>query len=288
MVVPKREVVLGLVQMTCDEDPSRNLDKAVTKIEEAAKDGAQIVSLQELFSSRYFCQSNDDRYFDLAEPLPGRTTKILAKIAREKRVVIVLSLFEKEKRSFYNTACVIDDQGRNLGKYRKLHIPDDLANHYSELYYFKPGNLGLPVFKTRYAKIGLQVCWDQWFPEGARSLALKGAEIIFYPTAIGWLGAESHEDVGQTEFNAWQTVQRGHAISNNVFVAVTNRTGREDHIQFWGGSFVADPMGRVLKEASHDHEETLITICDLGRIAEVRKDWPFLKCRRKDQYFILK
>ncbi len=284
MFQPNKEVVLGLVQMTCDEDPNKNLDKAVTRIEAAAKRGAHIVSLQELFRSRYFCQRNDDAFFDLAESIPGKTTKILAKVAREKKVVVVLSLFEKDKRTYYNTACVIDDRGRFLGKYRKLHIPDDLPNYYSERYYFKPGNLGLPVFKTRHAKIGLQVCWDQWFPEGARSLALKGAEIIFYPTAIGWPGADANSEVGRAEHDAWRTVQRSHAIANNVFVAATNRTGREEHIQFWGGSFVADPMGRVLTEASHDREETLIVSCDLGCIGDVRKDWPFLTNRRPEQY----
>lgn len=279
-----REVVLGLIQMSCAEEPLRNLDKAVSRIAEAAKQGAQIVCLQELFSSRYFCQENDKKFFALAEAVPGPTTKILEEAAKDNQVVVVASLFEKDGASYYNTACVLDVDGRFLGKYRKIHIPDDLANHYSELFYFKPGDLGTPVFETRYAKIGLQVCWDQWFPEGARSLALKGAEIIFYPTAIGWPRKEREQEIGRAEFDAWTIVQRGHAIANTVFVAAANRTGSEDHLQFWGGSFVADPLGRILKQASHDQEENLIVPCNLARIEEVRKDWPFLTCRQTEQY----
>lgn len=282
----KNEVVLGLVQMTCAEAPSQNLDKAVSRIVEAAKQGAQIVSLQELFVSRYFCQVNDRKFFDLAETVPGPSTEILSKAAKDNKVAVVASFFEKDKDCYYNTACVLDTDGRFLGKYRKVHIPDDPDNHYSELFYFRPGDLGYPVFETRFAKIGLQVCWDQWFPEGARSLALQGAEIIFYPTAIGWPVAQREQEIGKAEFDAWVTVQRGHAISNTAFVAVANRTGSEGHLQFWGGSFVADPLGRVLKRASHDREETLVVACDLGRIAEIRKDWPFLTCRRTDQYHL--
>ncbi len=280
--------------MSCAEEPAKNLDKAVSRIAEAAAQGAQIVSLQELFHSPYFCQVNDRKYFSLAEAVPGPSTEALSKIAKDKKVVVIASLFEKAPltphpspaggEGYYNTACALDADGRFLGKYRKVHIPDDPDNHYSELFYFKPGDLGYPVFETRYAKIGLQVCWDQWFPEGARSLALQGAEIIFYPTAIGWPTAQREQEIGKTEFDAWMTVQRGHAISNTTFVAATNRTGLEDHLQFWGGSFVADPVGRGLKQAPHDREETLIVTCDLGRIGEVRKDWPFLPCRRPDIY----
>ncbi len=280
-------VTLGLIQMTCDEDPAKNLDQALTRIAEASALGGQIICLQELFRSRYFCQVNDSKFLKLAESVPGPATESLQKIAKEKKVVVVASLFEKDPltpspssasgEGYYNTACVIDADGRYLGKYRKIHIPDDLANHYSEAFYFTPGDLGFPVFETRYARIGVQICWDQWFPEGARALALKGAEIIFYPTAIGWPGKQREEEIGRAEFDAWVTVQRGHAISNTVFVAAANRTGLEDHLNFWGGSFVSDPLGRVLKQASHDREENLMVACDLNRISEVRQDWPFLK-----------
>lgn len=258
-------------------DPDKNLDRTLSAITDAARKGAQIICLPELFRSRYFCQVNDPKFFELAEPVPGPTTGILSKIAKENNVVLIASLFEKEKGKYFNTACVIDADGTFLGKYRKVHVPDDGGNFYSERYYFKPGDLGSPVFETRYAKVGTLVCWDQWFPEGARALALNGAEIIFYPTSIGWQVREKGQEIGQAEFDAWRTVQRGHAISNGVFVATTNRTGLEDHLDFWGGSFVADPLGRLLGQASHDQEETLIVSCDLGRIQEVRRDWPFLK-----------
>lgn len=292
-----KSITLGLIQMPCEEDPQKNWDHTIQKIKQAARDGAQIVCLQELFLSKYFCQSNDDQFFSLAEIIPGASTEILGQIAKENKVVIVGSFFEKTVGAgsarpgaqtvplqYFNTACVIDTDGKFLGKYRKVHIPDDLPNHYSEMYYFKPGDLGVPVFETQYAKIGVQVCWDQWYPEGARTLALKGAEIIFYPTSIGWPESQRNEEIGLTEFNAWVTVQRGHAISNGVFVVACNRTGREDHLQFWGGSFVSDPLGRILKQASHDQEENLIVECDLNQIQEVRKDWPFLTCRRPDVY----
>src|SRR3990170_1084052 len=266
----KRDVVIGLVQMCCEEDPVRNLDAAIDRITAAAQKGAEIVCLQELFRSRYFCQVNDKKSFDLAEAIPGPTTELLGKIAKEKKIVIVASLYERDGQDLFNTSCVLDADGRFLGKYRKVHIPDDLPNHYSESFYFKSGNLGFPVFETRYAKIGLQVCWDQWFPEGARALALQGVEIIFYPTAIGWPNSQREEEIGKAEFDAWVTVQRGHAISNTVFVAAANRTGSEDHLQFWGGSFVTDPLGRVLKQATHDKEESLIVRCEMGQIGEVR------------------
>ena len=291
-----QKVTLGLVQMTCVEDPKKNLEKAVLKIKEAAKKGAQIVSLQELFTSQYFCQTNDDKFFALAESIPGPSTEVLSAVAKECGVVVVASLFEcvgaglprpGEETSplqYFNTACVLDADGKFLGKYRKIHIPDDLPNYYSELYYFKPGDMGFPIFETKFAKIGIQVCWDQWYPEGSRSLALEGAEIIFYPTAIGWPDTQRDQEIGPAEFDAWTTIQRGHAISNGIFVAVTNRTGKENHLSFWGGTFVADPLGRVLKRASHDQEEILIVDCDLEKLPEVRKDWPFLTCRRPDTY----
>ncbi len=279
-----RLVKLGLLQLTCEESLSANLEHTLEAIRKAAAQGAQIISTQELFNARYFCQENNKKFFELAEAVPGPTTEKLSKVAQELGVVIVASLFEKEGHDYYNTACAIDADGKFLGKYRKVHIPDDLTNHYSELFYFKPGNLGFPVFKTKFATIGLQVCWDQWYPEGARSLALQGAEILFYPTAIGWPLAQRTQEIGPTEYEAWVTVQRAHAIANTVFVAATNRTGIENHLNFWGGSFVADPLGRFLARASHDEEKILITTCDFSEIEKVRKDWPFLMCRRAETY----
>jgi N-carbamoylputrescine amidase len=283
MAPSQRHLTLGLIQMACEEDPKKNLDRALTRVDEAAKAGAQLISLSELFRSRYFCQTNDPRFFELAETVPGPTTELLGRVAKEHRTVLIASLFEKAGEKFYNTACVLDADGRFLGKYRKVHIPDDPQNYYSEYFYFTPGDLGFKAFETRYAKIGVQVCWDQWFPEGARALALQGAEILFYPTAIGWQ-REGDETLGKAERDAWVTVQRGHAISNTVFVAAANRIGVEDHLNFWGSSFVADPLGRVLGQASSDREENLLVELPMNRIEEVRKDWPFLKCRRDDAY----
>lgn len=278
-----RTVILGLVQMIGEEDPKKNLDHTLTRISETAAKGAQIICLQELFSSRYFCQVNDSKNFELAQAIPGPTTELLSRLAQEKRIALIASLFEKEGESYFNTACVFDADGSFLGKYRKVHIPDDPQNYYSESYYFSPGNLGFKAFQTRYAKVGVQVCWDQWFPEGARALALQGAEILFYPTAIGW-PVQGDPQLERDEYDAWLTVQRGHAISNTVFIAATNRTGVEKKLNFWGSSFVADPLGKVLGKASHDKEEDLIVSCDLSRIEEVRRDWPFLSCRRLDAY----
>ncbi len=278
-----KTVTLGLIQMKCEEDSKKNLDHAIEKIQAAAKNGAQIISLSELFLSPYFCQVNDQKFFELAEAVPGKNLEILSKIAKENNIVLITSLYEKEDSNYYNTACVLDADGSYLGKYRKIHIPDDPQNYYSEKFYFSGGNLGFPVFKTKYATIGVQICWDQWFPEGARSLALQGAEIIFYPTAIGWQTV-GQEELGKAEQNAWITVQRGHAISNTVFVAAINRIGKEDHLNFWGSSFVADPLGRILKQGSTNQEENILVECDLSQIETVRKDWPFLTCRRKDIY----
>ncbi len=290
--------------MTCSERPEENLQKAVSKIEEAAKQGAQVVCLQELFRSRYFCQKEAATLSQWAEPIPGRTTEALSPLCPKLGVAVVASLYEKSEippsppfdkggLGGFNTAIVIDADGTVAGKYRKVHIPDDLKNYYGESFYFQKGDLGYPVCKTRFATVGLQVCYDQWFPEGARALAQAGAQIIFYPTAIGFgdlspstpplltkergMGGEVLKAKQEDEKEAWITVQRGHAISNGVFVAACNRVGREDHINFWGTSFVCDPMGRVLGKASADKEETLVVECDLGRIEEVRKDWPFLK-----------
>jgi len=275
-------VTLGLVQMRCGEKPAENLECAVERIRRAARDGAQVVCLQELFRSRYFCQEENAALFRLAEPIPGPTTTTLARVAREANIAIVGSMFEKRADGVYhNTAVVFDESGRIVGKYRKMHIPDDPL--YYEKFYFTPGDLGFPAFATRRARIGTLVCWDQWFPEGARLAALAGAEILFYPTAIGWLDGETPE-VNETQRDAWETAQRGHAIANGVFVAAVNRVGREGGLRFWGNSFVADPFGRVLARAATDREETLIVPCDLRRIDEVRIHWPFLRDRRIDAY----
>lgn len=277
-------VTLALIQMQCAASMVVNLKKAIEKIREAQKKGAQIISLSELFLSPYFCQVNDDRFFSLAEAIPGPTTEALSQLAKELKVVLVASLFEKDKNNYYNTAIVIDADGKLLGKYRKVHIPDDLQNHYSEMYYFKPGDLGIKPFETRYGKIGVLVCWDQWYPEAARTLALQGAKIIFYPTAIGWQVNQKSDAIANKEFEAWVTIQRSHAIANGVIVASANRTGLENHIEFWGGSFVCEPYGNILTQASHAKEEVLIAQCDLNQIDIYRKDWPFLTCRRTDAY----
>lgn len=273
-------VNLALVQMPCFDSPGDNLSKAHKKIIEAKKKGAHIVGLSELFLSPYFCQTNDDQHFKLAEPVPGPTTNSLGEIARKEGVVVVGSIYERDGSDYYNTAVVLDANGSYLGKYRKLHIPDDLEHHYSEKYYFKPGNLGVPVFQTKFGKISVLVCWDQWYPEAARIAAEKGAQILFYPTAIGWQLSEKGNEVGQTEFDAWVTIQRSHAIANGIFVAATNRVGLEQKIDFWGGSFVCDPFGKILQQASSDKEELLVVSCDLGQIEETRRSWPFLDCRR--------
>jgi N-carbamoylputrescine amidase len=277
-----RVPTLGLVQMRCGDEPAGNLDKAIDRIRSAVRDGADVVCLQELFRSRYFCQKEDVARFRLAEPIPGPTTRALGKLAHEKRIVIVASIFEKRTDGIYhNTAVVLDADGTIVGKYRKMHIPDDPL--YYEKFYFTPGDLGFRSFPTRRAKIGTLVCWDQWFPEGARLAALAGAEILVYPTAIGWLDGEKPE-VNESQRDAWETAQRAHAIANGVFVAAVNRVGTEGNLTFWGSSFVADPFGRVLARASTQREETLIVPCDLRRIDEVRTNWPFLRDRRIDSY----
>jgi N-carbamoylputrescine amidase len=259
------------------------LDKALEGIGQAARRGAQIICLQELFLSRYFCQKNDKEFFSLAHPIPDESGEALAASAKAHGVVVIGSFFEREGDRYYNTAAVWDADGSLLGKYRKVHIPDDLPNYYSEKFYFASGDLGYPVFTTRFGKIGVQVCWDQWFPEGARSLALQGAQLIFYPTAIGW-PVQGSGEMGRVEHEAWLTVQRGHAIANTVFVAAANRTCIEGQLNFWGSSFVADPFGVVLSQASIDQEETLVVSCDLGRIEQVRRDWPFLSCCQPRSY----
>jgi len=277
---------IGLVQMACSLDPNENLAKAEWRIREAAGKGAQIVCLQELFRSLYFCRQEDPALFDLAEPVPGPTTETLARLARELQVAIVGSVFERRAAGVYhNTAVVIDADGSLLGIYRKMHIPDDPG--YYEKYYFTPGDLGFPCFDTRFARVAPLVCWDQWYPEAARLAALAGAQVLFYPTAIGWHPAEKARH-GAAQHDAWRTIQRAHAIANGLYVAAVNRVGYEGPpqtgLEFWGGSFVADPFGQLLAEASHDGEETLIVECDPRRIEAVRRDWPFLRDRRIDAY----
>jgi N-carbamoylputrescine amidase len=282
MSPPSNSLVLGLVQMRCDVDPAANLRTAVTRIGEAAQQGAQIVCLQELFRSQYFCQREDAALFDLAEPIPGPSTDALGRAAAAHGVVVIGSLFERRTAGVYhNTAVVIDADGSVCGTYRKMHIPDDPL--YYEKYYFTPGDLGFRSFAVRGARVGALVCWDQWFPEAARLTALGGAQIVFYPTAIGWHPAEKAE-FGAAQHEAWELMQRSHAVANGVFVAVANRTGVEGGLEFWGASFIADPFGRVLARASHAREEILIARCDLGLIDETRRHWPFLRDRRIDAY----
>ena len=277
---------IGLIQMACSKDPNENLAKAEWRIREAAGKGAQIVCVQELFRSQYFCQREDAALFDLAEPVPGPTSESFARLARELQVAIVGSVFERRAAGVYhNTALVVDADGSLLGIYRKMHIPDDPG--YYEKYYFAPGDLGFPCFDTRFARVAPLVCWDQWYPEAARLAALAGAQVLFYPTAIGWHPAEKARD-GAAQLDAWRTIQRAHAIANGLYVAAVNRVGYEGPpetgLEFWGGSFVVDPFGQVLAEASHDREETLVVECDPRRIEEVRRDWPFLRDRRIDAY----
>lgn len=275
-------VTIGLVQMSCTPDPAANLRTAVGRIEEAAQQGAQIVCLQELFRSQYFCQTEDAARFDLAESIPGPSTDTLGRVAAAQSVAVIGSVFERRAAGVYhNTAVVIDTDGSLRGMYRKMHIPDDPL--YYEKFYFTPGDLGFQSFAVQGAEVGALVCWDQWFPEAARLTALAGAHILFYPTAIGWHPREKAE-LGATQHEAWEIVQRSHAIANGVFVAVTNRVGREGDLEFWGASFVADPSGRVLARASHDREEIVIARCDLGLIETARRNWPFLRDRRVDSY----
>ena len=277
---------IGLIQMSCSPDPRENFAKAEARIREAAKHGAQIICLQELFRSQYFCREENADLFELAEPIPGPSSEALANLSRELNVAIVGSLFERRAAGIYhNTAVITDAGGASLGKYRKMHIPDDPL--YYEKFYFTPGDLGFPNFDTRFGRIGVLVCWDQWYPEGARLASLGGANILFYPTAIGWHPAEKKE-FGAAHLDAWRTIQRSHAIANGVFVAAVNRVGYEgtpeSGLEFWGHSFVCDPFGQVLAEASADKEEILIVECDPKRVEETRRNWPFLRDRRIDAY----
>ncbi len=273
---------LGLIQMRCGEDRAENLARTLDRIEGAAADGAELVCLQELFQDRYPGQCEDASRFDWAEPIPGPTTEVLSKLAAARGIAIVAPLFERRDAGVYhNAAVVIDCDGRIVGQYRKMHVPDDPLYH--EKYYFAPGDTGFRAIPTRFARVGALICWDQWFPEAARLCTLAGAQILTYPTAIGWQFDEGAEE-DAAQHDAWETVQRGHAIANGVFVAAVNRVGREQGIRFWGQSFVADPFGRVLARASAEAEETLLVECDLRAIEKVRREWPFLRDRRIDAY----
>jgi N-carbamoylputrescine amidase len=280
-----RTVTLGLVQMQMGPDPEDNFARAIARIREAASRGAQVICLPELFRSQYFCQTEEHRFFALAEPIPGASTEALGRLAAELGVVIVASLFEKRTDGLYhNTAVLLNADGRYLGKYRKMHIPDD--PHYYEKFYFTPGDLGFRSWETRFVRAGVLICWDQWYPEAARLTALAGAQILFFPTAIGWLPAEKAA-YGPSQQSAWETIQRSHAIANGVYVAVVNRVGHEGEtgggIEFWGGSFVADPNGNLLAKAGAG-EEILIVPCRLDQVDVARTHWPFLRDRRVDAY----
>ncbi|PWU11841.1 MAG: acyltransferase [Verrucomicrobia bacterium] len=281
-----KKVRIALIQSACSADPGANMNKAMAFAQSAAREGAQIICTQELFRSQYFCQTEDHSRFDLAEPIPGPTTEAFAKLAKEKQVVIIASIFEKRAPGLYhNSAVVIDADGALLGIYRKMHIPDDPL--YYEKFYFTPGDLGFRAWQTRYAKIGVAICWDQWFPEAARLTALKGAQILFYPTAIGWHPAEKAAD-GQEQHLAWETIQRAHSIANGCFVAVPNRVGHEkisgDGIEFWGQSFVAGPSGQILEKLDPQNEGILLVNIDLNQVETTRTHWPFLRDRRIDAY----
>jgi len=291
--VAERNFTIGIVQMSCTPEPETNLRRAIDHVREAARQGAQLICLPELFLTQYFCQREDHLLFDLAEPIPGPTTHRLGDVARELKVTIIASLFERRAPGIYhNTAAIIDTGGKVDGIYRKMHIPDDPL--YYEKFYFTPGDLGFKAFDAEFGKFGTLVCWDQWYPEGARLTAAQGAIVLFYPTAIGW-----HPDekalYGDAQYDAWRTIQRGHAIANGVYVAVPNRVGFETGnirgneapgkgLEFWGGSFIADPFGQVIAQAPHDKEAVLVAEVDIRRMEDVRRNWPFWRDRRVDAY----
>jgi len=291
--LPLERFRVGLIQMSATPDPDKNLGHAIERVRQAAAQGAHVVCLPELFQTQYFCQREDTSLFDLAEPIPGPTSNRLSQLAGELHVVLIASLFEKRAAGVYhNTAAVYDTNGALVGLYRKMHIPDDPL--YYEKFYFTPGDLGFRTFDTAAGRLGTLVCWDQWYPEGARLTALQGAQVLFYPTAIGWHPAEKAE-FGPAQHDAWRTIQRAHAIANGVYVAVVNRTGFETGnirgncapgagLEFWGGSFLCDPFGRVIAEASHDKEEILLGDIDLRTLEDIRRNWPFLRDRRIDSY----
>ncbi|RPJ83578.1 MAG: carbon-nitrogen hydrolase [Acidobacteria bacterium] len=269
--------------MNCALDPDQNLQKAEAKIREAAGQGAEVICLQELFRTLYFCQREDVEFFDLAEPIPGPTSEALSSLSKELNVVIIASLFEKRAPGLYhNTAAVLDPLHGRIGRYRKMHIPDD--PFYYEKFYFTPGDLGFQSHATSRGNLGVLICWDQWFPEAARLTALAGADILFYPTAIGWIEGEADDELKAAQAQAWETIQRAHAVANGVFVAAVNRVGREGKLEFWGRSFVCDPFGRVIAKASAEKEEILVVPCDLSLIEQTRRNWPFLRDRRVDSY----
>ncbi|MCH8313456.1 MAG: carbon-nitrogen hydrolase [Nitrospinae bacterium] len=276
-----KTIIIGLIQASCSVDPSKNLQDTIQKISSASAKGAQIICLQELFRSRYFCQMEDAELFSLAETIPGPTTNVLCDLAAKLENVIIVPLFEKRTEGIYhNTAVVIDADGSIVGKYRKMHIPDDPCFH--EKFYFTPGDSGFKSFSTRYGRVGVLICWDQWFPEAARLTALSGAQFLFYPTAIGFQDADAGE--AEKQISAWETVQRGHAIANGVFLASANRVGTEDALTFWGRSFICNPFGVVLAQAGQDDDEILIAACDLSQIETTRQNWPFFRDRRIDAY----
>jgi N-carbamoylputrescine amidase len=280
---------VGLVQMRCTTNKEENLTRATQKVRETAARGAQVVCLHELFSGEYFCRTEQTELFDLAEPVPGPTTERFSAVAKETKVALVLSVFERRAAGVYhNTCAVLDADGSYLGKYRKMHIPDDPL--YYEKFYFTPGDLGFLNFDTKYARIGVQICWDQWYPEGSRITAMQGAQVIFYPTSIGWHPCEKAH-LGAAQLDSWKTIQRAHAVANGIYVAVVNRVGFEGQpekgdagLEFWGNSFVADPAGQILKEASNDKEEILVVECDPAKSEEQRRNWPFFRDRRIDAF----
>ncbi len=277
-----KKVNIGLIQLSCEKDVEVNFKKTEAKIREAAKKGAQIICLQELFRSLYFCDVEDYENFKLAEPIPGPSTDSLSKLAKELHVVIIASLFEKRAEGLYhNTTAVLDADGTYLGKYRKMHIPDDPG--YYEKFYFTPGDTGYKIFETKFAKIGVLICWDQWYPEAARITALMGAEVLFYPTAIGWAHSQDN-DTNEEQYNAWQTIQRAHAIANGIHVVAVNRVGNEGPMKFWGGSFISNPLGRLLYKASHEAEEIHVEELNLNKTDSYRTHWPFMRDRRIDSY----
>ncbi|HTA23648.1 MAG TPA: carbon-nitrogen hydrolase [Terriglobales bacterium] len=293
MPLPPDKFRVGLIQMSATSDPEQNLQRAIDRVRQAAAQGAQIVCLPELFQTQYFCQREDHALFDLAEPIPGPSTAKLSEVAKHLGIVLIASLFEKRAAGVYhNTAVVFDADGGVRGLYRKMHIPDDPL--YYEKFYFTPGDLGFRAFDTGVGRVGTLVCWDQWYPEGARLTALQGAHVLFYPTAIGWHPAEKVE-FGEAQHDAWRTIQRSHAIANGVYVAVVNRVGFETGdirgksapgagLEFWGGSFLCDPFGRVIAEGSHDKEEILLGEVDIHALEDIRRNWPFLRDRRIDSY----
>jgi N-carbamoylputrescine amidase len=292
-MVPRRKFRIGLVQMSCGPEPDANVDKAADRVNEAAARGASVVCLPELFRTQYFCQREDHALFDAAEPIPGPTVDRFRALAQERRISVIVPVFERRSAGLYhNTAVVVGPEGTILGKYRKLHIPDDPL--YYEKFYFTPGDLGVSTYDLPTGRASTLICWDQWYPEPARIAALEGAEVLFYPTAIGWHPAEKAE-YGKAQHDAWETIQRAHAVANGFYVGVPNRVGHEHGdvrgnraegpgIEFWGGSFVADPFGRVVAKASHDQEELLVTEVDPREVETVRRHWPFLRDRRVDAY----